>query len=134
METAQFGAPSRDWLAAYGEVMATLYTPAGDLAGQVIPADAAAPAPLETYAGTYENAYFGKAEVEVTDQGLVVALGPEPQRFALRHWDGDTFAVAPRNENAPAGSLSSVIFRGGGEHDAMTIEYLNVNGLGVWRR
>ncbi|HSP26660.1 MAG TPA: serine hydrolase [Saliniramus sp.] len=134
METAQFGAPSRDWLAAYGGVMATLYTPAGDLAGQEIPADAAAPAPLETYAGTYENAYFGQAEVEVTDQGLVLALGPEPQRFALRHWDGDTFAVAPRNENAPAGSLSSVIFRGGGEHDAMTIEYLNVNGLGVWRR
>lgn len=134
MDTAQFGAPSRDWLTAYGGAMAGLYAPTGDLAGKDTPTDAAAPAPLETYAGTYENAYFGQAQVEVTDEGLVVALGPAPQRFPLRHWSGDTFAIAPRNENAPAGSLSSVTFRGDGEHGTMVIEYLNVNGTGIWRR
>lgn len=134
LETVQFGATSRDWLSAYKGVMAGLYAPAGDLAGRDTPADAAAPAPLGTYAGIYENAYFGQARVEVTDEGLVVALGPELRRFPLRHWNGDTFAIAPHNENAPAGSLSSVTFRAGGEHHTMMIEYLNANRLGVWRK
>lgn len=135
MDVVQFGKSTRDWFAAYNGVMSQLFEPVGDLAGKDIPKTPEPHRDLGGYAGRYDSAYYGPAEIVLEDGNLVLALGPDAMRFPLRHWNGDTFALAPRGENAPAGSLSSVRFKiEEGQESQFTVEYLDQTGLGTWRR
>jgi hypothetical protein len=82
-----------------------------------------------------ENAYFGPARVLLGQNGLVLSLGPGTVTMPMTHWDGDTFSITPRSENAPYGSLSSVRFTvNDGKVDTVSIDYLNANGLATWTR
>ncbi|MEP9351993.1 serine hydrolase [Xanthobacter sp. KR7-65] len=131
MDLVQFGAVTRDWYAAYGRLMAPLYTPLGALVGQTRPASPAAAKPLDSYAGTYANTYFGDATVGVDAGALVLSVGPKPRRFTLAPWSGDTFTFRPEGEEtAPVGTISQVIFADG----KMTVEFFNENGLGTFAR
>jgi CubicO group peptidase (beta-lactamase class C family) len=135
MDLVQYGEPLRDWYAAYNGLMQGLYAPEGDLAGKTPPAQAAAAHAAATYAGQYENAYFGAADISVDKQNLILTLGPKAERIVLTHWDGDTYAMTPSGENAPAGSRSSVRFTmQDGKATEFTIHYLNDNGLAAWKR
>ncbi|GAB2915233.1 serine hydrolase [Paralcaligenes sp. KSB-10] len=135
MDIVQYGEPLRDWYAAYNGLMRPFFNPVGDLAGKRPPAQAQAPGALESYTGHYKNAYFGAADIKIDKQQLVLTLGPRHERIVMAHWDGDTFAVAPRSENAPEGSRSSVRFlMKDGKARGFTIEYLNQNGMATWRR
>jgi hypothetical protein len=106
------------------------YKPAGDLSGVAAPQNPRPAQKLANYAGKYANAYFNAGSVEVEGDRLVLVLGPHQMKFPLTHWDGDTFAVSPGGENAPAGSMSSVKFQRHDGRREMTVEYLNANGLG----
>ncbi|WMT92684.1 serine hydrolase [Pelagibacterium sp. H642] len=133
MDIVQFGTVTRDWYEAYNSLMSVLFEPVGDLAGQEPPQAPEAHAPLDSYTGSFESAYFGPAEITVEDGELMLSLGPTPLAFLLQHWDGHVFALAPRNENAPAGSLSSVRFNHNGTRaTGLVVDYLDENGLGHW--
>ena len=136
MDIVQYGKPTRDWFAGYNPRMLAYYEPAGDLAGETPPADAAPAHAFDVYAGRYDNSYFGPAEIVAEGEGLTFVAGPEGAvRLPMTPWGGDTFAVAPRNENAPNGSLSSLTFTvGEGAANGFTVEYLDGNGLGTWTR
>lgn len=135
-DLVQYGEVTRDWYAGYSRLMAGLMAPLGALAGQEPPAEPAPPAALDDYLGRYDSAYFGEAAVELDGEGLALLLGTGPARFALRHWDGDSFVFAPSGENAPEGTLSEVRFRrvDGALADALTIELLDGDGLGRFDR
>jgi len=135
-ELAQTGTVSEDWLALLEPFFAHMSAPQGKLAGAEPPAAPAPAAPDADYAGTYASAYYGAAEVAAPDgAGLVLTLGPARVAFPLEHWTGDTFVLTPRGENAPDGSRSAVTFvRESGKVVAMTVEYLDENGLGTFRR
>jgi CubicO group peptidase (beta-lactamase class C family) len=129
------GRVSRDWLSLFAELMRPITAPAGDLAGKSPPANAAPAAPLSAYAGTYGNPYFGEAAIAETGGQLHLRLGPAGKSFALRHWQGDVFAVAPASENEPPGSLSSVTFERVSQQAAgFVVGYLNENGMGRFVR
>ena len=100
------------WLLAMQEMMHNLYQAQGHLAGQTPPAKPAPPQALTAYTGLYTNAYFGAARIELTaaGDGLALVIGPASVRYALRHWDGDTFVFEPRGESAAPGSVSAVDF------------------------
>ncbi len=133
IDVVQFGAPTRGWFAAYHRVASGYYEPIGDLAGLQPPLSPEPSDAPHDYAGVYDNPYFGPARVEPSQSGLVLCLGPAGWRYDLQHWSGDIFAIAPRGENAPAGSLSSVRFSTTPQGKRMlVITYLNENGLGVW--
>ncbi len=135
LDVVQFGEASRDWFAAYNHVMSPLYAPVGDLVGVEPLATAEMARALADYAGVYTNPYFGTAHLVIEDDELVALLGPDEQRYPLARWSPDVFAMIPRHENGPAGSLSSVRFAT--EANAVsgfTITYLNENGLAVWTR
>jgi CubicO group peptidase (beta-lactamase class C family) len=135
-DLVQFGKPTRDWLETLSPMFAGMSAPVGRLAGAEPPA-APAPAAAEMdYVGTYDSDYFGPAEVAAGDGGeLVLTLGPARAAFPLTHWTGDTFVLTPRGEDAPDGSRSAVTFvREGGHAVAMTVEFLDENGLGTFRR
>lgn len=136
LDLVQFGKSTRDWLTDYGHALASYYAPAGDLAGEEAP-DSPAPArPLEEYAGAYQNAYFGPAEVVASGDTLVARLGPDGgYEVELEPWNGDTFAFVPTGENAPDGSLSSATFTfdpAGGA--TLTLQFFDANELGTWTR
>ena len=135
MDIVQYGAPTRDWYALFHPLLLAYYDPAGDLAGKTAPANPAKARPAADYVGTYGNAYFGPARITQGPSGLVLALGPGTLSMPLTHWDADTFSVAPRNEDAPYGSLSSVRFVvKDGKAVELKINYLDSEGLATWTR
>ncbi|MGD9862740.1 MAG: serine hydrolase [Pseudodonghicola sp.] len=135
-DRAELGVDSRDWLAAYGPRMAALSAPTGSLVGAEPPADPAPAQDSAAYPGHYDNGYFGAAQVESGDDGLILRLGPEGRALALQHWDGDRFVIHPLTENEPSGSVSRVDFAVGadGRATALTIEHLDHAGLGRFQR
>ncbi|MEV8536448.1 serine hydrolase [Streptomyces sp. NPDC051211] len=130
-DTAQYGKPTTDWLplvaALYEQVLNTGRSPT-DYAKP--PAGARPAQDDAAYTGTYDNPYYGKATVSTGPQGkgLVLALGPEPKRFPLTHYDGDTFSFETAGENAIG--RTGVTFT----DTTLRIEYLDTNGLGTFRR
>ncbi|WP_346350968.1 serine hydrolase [Oceanimonas sp. AH20CE76] len=134
-DTVRYGSPQRDWYAAYREPMKTLYQPVGDLAGQQAPASPTPAQANESYTGEYKSTYFGPAVITQQQGALLLTLGPARVPLPLTHWSGNTFAIEPNNENAPAGSRSSVHFTvENGKATGFTIAYLDQHGLARWQR
>ncbi len=134
-DLVQFGETARDWLAAYQPMMAAIMAPAGDLVGEIAPANPAPARPLSSYAGRYENRYFGPVDVRIVDEGLQLSIGPEPKVFALRPWSGDRFVFDILNENAAPGSVSAADFVIGESADRATqlrLEFYDHAGLGAF--
>ncbi|MDX2543765.1 serine hydrolase [Streptomyces sp. WI04-05B] len=135
LDTAETGGPTVDWLtflgpiikqAAAGERSETDYSkPPGR------PASARANG---AYTGTYANDFYGPMSVSAKGDGLVMQLGPKKQKFALRHYDGDTFSYATTGENAVG--LSGVTFTVGADGRAgkVRVENLDTSGLGTFTR
>jgi CubicO group peptidase (beta-lactamase class C family) len=135
MDIAQYGAVTRDWFALLHPIMMRNYNPVGDLVGKAAPAAPIASRPLAEYVGSFENAYFGPARVSQDGGRLVLTLGPDTVVMPLSHWDEDTFSIAPRSENAPYGSLSSVQFMVKDNRvSSFKINYLDIDGLAMWTR
>jgi len=109
-DLVQFGAITRDWYAGYHHLMEPIIAPVGELAGKPPPANPAAPANLQSYAGTYQNDYYGPAEIQLQNAALILKLGPQGKRFPLTHWDGNVFTYTPTGENAPDGSRAALTF------------------------
>lgn len=134
-DIAEFGSIQHDWRPLYAAAFAPGSAPAGSLAGQTPPANPAPASPNSAYVGTYQNDYVGPATISEAGAGLVLALGPQGQQFPLTHWDGQVFTMVPTGENAPDGSISAVTFDVTGDTaSAMTIEFYDKEGLGVFRR
>ncbi|MVA95721.1 serine hydrolase [Nitratireductor sp. CAU 1489] len=134
-DMVEFGGVKRDWLEGYRSRMAPLTAPAGELAGRKASAGARASRPLETYQGSYENAYYGPATITVDDGSLRLAVGPADIAFAMTPWEEDSFIIEPFNENQPRGSVSKVTFEmADGAASAVRIEHLNAYRDGVFTR
>lgn len=125
-DLVQFGEVREDWRTLYKNAFAGMSNPAGELAGKTAPANAAAPQPLASYVGVYQNSYWGPATVAEADGELTLALGPNGTSYPLSHWDGDTFTFEPSGENAPDGSISQAKF----DANTLTLEFFDGNGLG----
>lgn len=136
MDEVQFGHSTRDWFAAYRPMISALMAPVGHLVGAERPETAAPPRATAAYVGTYQNTYFGPAEVIEQDGGLALVLGPNRQIELLTPWDGDAFTYLPYSENASDGSVSEVRFAAFTDEQAqeMRIEHLDEFGLGTFRR
>ncbi|MER8840748.1 serine hydrolase [Mesorhizobium sp. M0684] len=137
MDIVQYGQVTRDWYPYIKPRFMAYYKPVGDLAGEDKPTNPAKARSPSFYEGQYTSNYFDTATVRADGDKLMLELGPKPMQFTLEHWDGDTYALTPRGENAPTGSLSSVKFvgsPGGIRARVMTVDYLNENGLGHFQR
>ncbi|MEV6110043.1 serine hydrolase [Streptomyces sp. NPDC051940] len=135
LDTVQTGGPTVDWLTFIGPILKQAAE------GERSPVDyskpPASPAPAEAdsaYTGTYANTYYGPMTVSAEKGELVMRLGPDRMRFALRHYDGDTFSYATTGENAVG--LSGVTFTVGsdGRADKVVVENLDTTGLGTFTR
>ncbi len=132
LDLVQFGRVTRDWYTVLAPLFEGMSAPFGTLAGKEPPADPAPSMPLETYAGSYDNPYYGPLTVRVGDAGLVLGAGPAGTHWPLQHWDGNTFFFEPGGENAEPGSRSAVTFNPG--RSAVTVEFWDEAGLGTFLR
>lgn len=125
-DLVEFGRITRDWYAAYAELMQGLYGLEGSLAGQQPPARPVAALASSAYTGRYANNYYGDAVVEAAGSGLLLKMGPGGiKTYALRHWSGNTFVFDLAGENAEPGSVSRIDFKPGasGVSESLQIEY-----------
>jgi len=136
IDLVQFGKIERDWYAGYHAVVAPTNAPTGSLVGKPRPASPTPAADLAAYEGTYMNDYFGPAQIVRGNGGLVLKLGPKGMAFSLRHWHGNAFTFEPSSENATDGSISLATFTTAANERFrdLTIEYLDGEGLGAFRR
>ncbi len=136
MDRVETGRVSRDWYAAYHPLLAQLNAPAGSLSGKTAPSDPAASAPLDRLVGTYVSPYYGRATIARAGAGLALTFGPARVRYALSHWDGNTFAFMPSSENETTGSRAALVFTTGpkGKVQAFHIDYLDEPGQGRFVR
>ncbi|NMK48913.1 serine hydrolase [Achromobacter sp. Bel] len=135
IDTALYGKPTRDWYAAYHGAMLGFFEPQADLSAQARPVKPAPAKALSAYAGRFDNAYYGAADIQESDGGLVLVLGPKGMRFPVRHWDGDTFAFSPAGEAELVDSLASIVFKTEqGKASGFDIKFYDDNGLGHWAR
>ncbi|WP_328360697.1 serine hydrolase [Mycobacterium sp. NBC_00419] len=129
-DLVQFGEVREDWRKLYGDAFAEMDKPVGSLSGKQPPANPAPAKPLAGYAGSYANSFWGPAVVAEKDGKLTISLGPKPQTYELKHWDGDVFALSFVDENSPPGSVSAARFDG----DKLTLEYYDDEKMGTWVR
>ena len=129
-DLVQFGEVREDWRKLYAAAFAPMDKPAGDLVGKAPPPAPAPAQPLSAYAGTYANPYWGPASVAEKDGQLALEIGPRPDVYPLRHWDGDVFTFGLSGENAPPGSISTATFDG----DRLTLEYFDADKMGTFTR
>ena len=136
LDVVLYGHETRDWAPAYEAAFAHYFEPEGDLVDAVRPADAAPPAALDAYAGSYRSDYFGELQIAVSGDALVGRLGPSGGfELHLAPWDGDEFAFDVSGEEAPPGSRSSAVFElAGGHATAVTLGYFDRWGLGTFVR
>lgn len=129
-DLVEFGEVREDWRKLYAGAFAEMDSPVGELVGKSPPANPAPARPSAAYVGGYANDYWGPATVAEKDGRLTLAIGPRPDVYRLRHWDGDVFAFELTNENAPPGSISTATFDG----DRLTLEYFDADGMGTFTR
>ncbi|WP_327307588.1 serine hydrolase [Streptomyces sp. NBC_01298] len=131
-DTAEHGRATTDWLALTGALYARINAEGRSPTDYAHPPTGAKPAGKDsTYAGTYDNPYYGKATVAATSEGkLTLSLGPEPMVFPLTHYDGDTFSYETTGENAVG--RTGVFFSPADR--TVRIEHLDADHLGTFTR
>jgi CubicO group peptidase (beta-lactamase class C family) len=135
LDTAQTGGPTVDWLTFLGPIIKQ--TLAGDRSPVDYGKPPASPAPAKAdsaYTGTYANEYYGPMTVSAQGGELTMQLGPKKQRFALRHYDGDTFSYRTTGENAVGRSGVTFTVGPGGRATEVRVENLDTTGLGTFTR
>lgn len=135
-DVALYGASTRDWYATYHKAMQNIFTPQADLSSQARPASPLPALSLQKFIGSYENNYYGAAEVLESEEGITLVLGPKAMHFKLDHWDGNTFTFTPPGEAELLASQASLVFTLDKNQPAhgFLIKMFDENGQGSWTR
>lgn len=137
LDIAQNGRVTVDWLGFFGAAFAAME--AAESSGKDYakpPPDAAPGHELAAYEGTYGNSYYGPLVVSVRGERLEMALGPSgrPVKFALDHYDGDTFTFESIGENSTGLSGANFRVADDGHADRVVLEFYDTAGLGTFIR
>ncbi|SDL92520.1 CubicO group peptidase, beta-lactamase class C family [Arthrobacter sp. ov407] len=140
LDTAQNGAPTVDWLGFTAGVFQKIdeaEKPKVDYSKtppRVEPARG-----NDFYVGSYANSYYGPLSVAVESGVLSLELGPAGRttKFALKHFDGNTFSFESIGENA--NGLAGAIFApgadgAGGTASSVRLDFYDQTGLGTFTR
>ncbi len=128
-DLVQFGEVREKWFDLYQQLLAPDERPVGSLVGKKPPANPSPSEPLSSYVGTYNNDYWGPAEVSQKDGNLHLELGSKLS-VPLINWDGNVFTYEWVSENSPPGSIGKATFDG----KKLTLEYYDDLGKGTFTR
>jgi CubicO group peptidase (beta-lactamase class C family) len=132
LDVVRYGRSTQDWLAVLKPYVTP--PPTADQVKYSHPATNATPARrLGWYVGSYANSPYGDLTVSAVNGALWFTVGPDRERFRLRHYSGDEFFFTTRGENATG--FSGALFRGSPSHaTSLTIGAWNADGLGTFTR
>ena len=136
-DVAQNGRETVDWVGFMGGIFAQMMAAEAPQVDYTKAPENPKPArELAVYAGTYGNSYYGPLTVSAEGDKLSMTLGPQgaPTRFALAHFDGDTFSFETVGENA--NGLAGAIFTVSedGKATKVVLDYYDRTGLGTFVR
>jgi CubicO group peptidase (beta-lactamase class C family) len=105
------GVEPTDWVAAYATVRARLERRVAEAeqSGRASRDTSSRPSlPLEGYAGTYRDAWYGDIEITKEDERLVIRFSHTPSLVGeLEHWQYDTFVARWRERELRADAFVS---------------------------
>jgi hypothetical protein len=100
------GAPATDWCESYRALAARQAASAADAARQAAArrdASSGPSLPLDRYAGTYTDQWYGDVEILEEDRGLAIRFTRTPLLVGdLEHWQHDTFVARWRDRELRA--------------------------------
>ncbi|MDQ3410667.1 MAG: serine hydrolase [Chloroflexota bacterium] len=133
LDIAQLGAVSRDWLTTVAPFFAAAVSPTYGVGidWDSPPAPPTPALPSAAYAGSYQNDFYGEAEIVEAEDGFTLRIGPQPREFSLTHYDRDTFRWQPEGENAVGRSPLTFIVGPDGVATSFDDEYLASGGPGT---
>lgn len=89
--------------------------------------------PLSAYTGSYRNAVYGPISIRKVGGRLAARIGPDRQRYVVRHFDGNTFFLRTRGENQSGARGVKFARVRGGSANRVTLNFLDKFGLGSFR-
>ena len=92
------------------------------------PSNPSSPGQLSAYKGTYVNPYYGKLEIEVERNQLIMRLPPRDAYYELTHWDGDTFTYYFASENTGVARRGVKFLDGGKQVVVQNLAIVENNG------
>lgn len=130
IDLVMLGKVTRDWLTAYQQHLRPMLEDPSVLAGKKPPSNPTPALADAAYVGTYRSSLYGAAQVTSGPGGLVLSLGPAPQRYTLTHWDANVFSYLPTGENAIGIGpwISAVTFTVGPKGQATSVDIEQLNG------
>ena len=135
LDLVHYGNPQREYLPLFDKLLGQMIAQTQDASINyaTLPAlkNPVAAKPLSAYVGTYTNEYYGKLEVSVMHDRLILRLPPRGSYYELAHWDGDTFTYYFASESTGAGRRGAKF---NPEKDEVTIENLAPEHNAVFTR
>ncbi|WP_269931504.1 serine hydrolase [Aminobacter sp. HY435] len=132
------GKVGKDWIASWDAAYSGLFGPAIAAAKATYAKPPSSPTPaleIAAYAGRYSSSFVGDANVVAGAGGLVLQLGPDGAKsYPLQHFDRDIFLTFPSPEMPEMPSAVRFSVGPDGRSAAVTIEFLDDNGLGTLTR
>jgi CubicO group peptidase (beta-lactamase class C family) len=129
------GSVEKDWIGDWNNIYGGMFGPAVDAAKKAFgekPSPATPALPAAAYTGAYANDYVGTATVTAEGDALVLKVGPGGKTvYPMTHFDRDLFLIYPDQEMADMPSPVTFAIGPDGKAASLTIDNLNVNGLGV---
>ncbi len=137
IDIAEHGVQTVDWRPLYGGAFAQMAEAERADAVALMPTgDPGEKRPLDAYAGTYDNPYFGPATVTVEGDALSLTMGPEgrPVTFPLTHDVGDHFRFETIGEWATGEAVAAFGGNRDGKAADLMLSAYNMRGLGTFTR
>ena len=95
------------------------------------PSKPSLPGQLSAYTGTYVSPYYGKLQIDVERNQLIMRLPPRGAYYELTHWDGNTFTYYFASENTGVGRRAVKFLDGG---DRLLVENLAIVNDGIFTK
>ena len=116
------GLPATDWIAAFGASRKETLARAEEAERKQVRSRMAESKPsleLKRYAGIYADPWYGKVNIRLDDNRLVLGMSRTPAMVGdLSHWQYDTFLVRWRDKTIPDAFLTFALDEKGGVRQA----------------
>jgi CubicO group peptidase (beta-lactamase class C family) len=130
-----YGSAKTDYFAAIKPVFEKMFVETQDASPDYSkltpPSNPSSPGQLSAYAGSYVSPYYGKLQIDVERNQLIMRLPPRGAYYELKHWDGDTFTYYFASENTGV-ARRGVKFLDGGKK--VLVENLAIVNDGVFTK
>jgi len=134
LDLVEFGEVRQDYFPRINQDFARLFAspyPSPDPAAATIQPSATN---LSQILGDYHNTYFGPLQIRLEQEQLTLRIGPQLSPYPLTAYSDGRFSYQPPGENAYGPSWIDFQTDANGQSIAVTLDNLNQEGLGRFKR